>query len=131
MTRLALVAWLAFCGVAQAEPISMPQALTGMDPKDFHTVLATCERYMRDRDRAPMLIVSWAMGYLEALNFGRLLGGDDEREILIQPAEIDHWLVTYCKQQPQDSVGFGVQQLYRNRPLVPGSQADFQRRRGS
>ena len=36
----------------------------------------------------------------------------------------------YCEQHPQDSCEFAVMQIYRNLPLVPGSQKGFQAQRG-
>jgi hypothetical protein len=102
-----------------------------MDPKYFHPGMATCAWYLAPPQRRyPMFGVNWAMGYLEALSFTDFVAGDDTRETFIEAAELDHLLTVYCSLHPQDDVGFGVQQLYRNRPLVPGSQEAYQQRRG-
>jgi len=53
----------------------------------------------------------------------------DYREVSLEA--VTATMVAYCEAHPQDGYGFGVTwQIYRQRPLVPGSQADWQRRRG-
>jgi hypothetical protein len=69
---------------------------------------------------------------MSGLNFARVSTGLDAREIKSIPdAYIDETMIAYCQLHPQDDYAFGVTfQIYRQRPLVPGSQAKYQQRPG-
>ena len=117
-------------GEAAYQPGEAAAGAQEMDVKNLHPVALTCELFLRKRATEARLLITWAQGYMAGLNMGRLIQGDDARNTRLQPADIDHLTAVYCEQHPQDRYGFAVQNMYRDRPLVPGSQAEFQRRRG-
>jgi hypothetical protein len=77
-------------------------------------------------------LVAWAQGYMAGLNFGRLIAGQDTRDIWhLLPPQIDHLTKVYCEQHPKDPYDFAIRSLYRDLPIVEGTQAEYQRRQRS
>jgi hypothetical protein len=101
-----------------------------------------CSQYLQVRQYDPQAdknFWNFALGFKGGLNMSRLFSGQDVRDIgsrfgnpdAIKLGTLTATMVTYCQQHPQDGYAFGVTwQIYRNRPLVPGSQEAWQRRRG-
>ena len=139
MTRAAiLIAATLLAGVAHAEDLQ-PSGTAGNWPSGpsagdlrpvatFSIAVETCALFMRDRAAYPMLHINWAMGFLEALNFSALSKGEDTRQIFLPATELDSLLVNYCRLHPDDHMSFAVVSLYRQMPIIPGSQSAFQRR---
>jgi hypothetical protein len=132
------------CGIAAsptlAAPAATPQTPEG-SPEDITLdpmVESRCDRYLeRRRQGEPgvdKLYWYWGAGLMAGLNTARLLSGLDARKLHYQVLSLNvvtATMVAYCEQHPQDGYGFGVTwQIFRRQPLIPGSQQDWQRRRG-
>jgi hypothetical protein len=143
MTRALLaifVGAMVLCSPALAAPAGNIQAPEDMIIDDMGGTL--CSQYLQVRRYDPHLdknFWNFALGLMGGLNMGRLLSGLDVRDVgsragipgAITLGTLTATMVAYCEQHPQDSYAFGVTwQIFRNRPLVPGSQQDWQRRRG-
>lgn len=121
-------------GVAEAQ--ELPPSAMQLQPSandlrpvaTFSIAVENCALFMRDRAAYPMLHVNWSMGFLEALNFSALTNGEDARQIFLPSTELDRLLVNYCGLHPDDHMSFAVVSLYRQMPIVTGSQSEFQRR---
>ena len=120
-------------GVARADdgPPPPPRHLEP-DVSRTHTVPMSCRTYLDGQPGNAIYFTSWAFGYMAGLNFSRLLGGQDERDIwVIHAPDIDHLTTVYCEQHPQDGYEFAIINLYRNLPLMPGTAEAFKHRPGS
>ncbi len=127
-----LLAALLAAGAALAQqcpPPPTPTLAPAQHEVGSHSENLNCEIAVRIHPTRAGDLVTWAQGYITGLNWGRLIAGDDARDVMhIQPPEIDHLTQVYCQQHPQDQFSFAVDQLFRNLPLVDGSQAAYQRR---
>jgi len=141
MTRIiAIIVVVLFCSPALAAPAANLQAPEDAMINDMGGTL--CSQYLQARRYDPHLdknFWNFALGLMGGLNMGRLLSGQDVRNVgsrdglpeAIRFGTLTATMVTWCEQHPQDGYGFGVTwQIYRQQPLVPGSYQDWQRRRG-
>jgi hypothetical protein len=131
---------MVLCSPALAAPAAKMEAPEDALVDDRGDTL--CAQYLevrRNDPQADKLFWSYALGLMGGLNMGRLISGQDVRAVgsrnglpeAVRFGTLTATMVQYCELHPADGYGFGiVWRIYRNLPLVPGSQQDWQRRRG-
>jgi hypothetical protein len=126
---------------ALAAPMPSPPPASSAEPEDVVDRGidggTSCSYYLEHRRTNPNLdkiALAWGLGMMSGLNTARLLSGLDSRSAdnsAATHAAITAAMIQYCELHPEDAYSFGITwQVYRNRPLIPGSQEAWQRRRG-